>query len=158
MVRKIIAFAVLSLLAVSAFGGELYLETLDSQKVSLNELVDSSPNVILFIWTSWCGYCREEISRLSDKCLFYDNVDIYFVNIGDSLPAVERFLKRQHIQECLKSKIRLDYEQNLARIYPITSIPVYLFFKDGEAVTMTHYVDQDVLDYVFGPAPKRAVN
>ena len=85
-----------------------------------NEVINSDAPVLVDFWAPWCGPCRQ-IAPMIDE-LAAENPK---VKIG---------------------KVNIDEHQALAAEYNVKSIPLLLFFKDGE-----------VKDQIVGVAAKDAI-
>jgi len=72
-----------------------------------SEVLDSPVPVLVDFWAEWCGPCRM-IGPVLDEIA------------GEKGPAVKI------------AKVNVDQEQDLAVRYGVRSIPLLLFFKDGE--------------------------
>lgn len=68
-------------------------------------VLDTDKPVLVDFWAAWCGPCN------------------MMSPIIEELAAEERFVV---------GKVNCDEEENLAKKYNISSIPAFLFFKDGE--------------------------
>ena len=109
----------------------------------------SSPKAILFVWTTWCSYCREEIQRLTKKCTFLDDINFFYVNVGEKTSKVQAFSKKVGFLSCIKSKIILDEEGFFAKKFSVYALPTFVFLKNGKAVHKSYFMDDELLKSIF---------
>lgn len=99
--------------------------------------------LIVNFWASWCGPCQEEapdLVRLYER--YKDKLDLYAVNVtqGDSLPAVQSFVKRNG----LPFPVLLDKRGRAAERYRILAVPTsFLIGKDGLIKEIVHVVSPE---------------
>lgn len=153
MVKKIF-FAILFLLFIQSylFGieplksktGELavnfILLDLNGKQVSLFDYKDKP--VILFFWTTWCPFCRDELRVLQNihSELVKEGWELFAINAGESSYKIDNFLKKYF----LTFKVLLDTDTNIARAYKIIGVPTYILIdKKGYIVFKGHYFPQD---------------
>ena len=132
----------------SAFPRDISFFTLDDNIVSYKNLF-SSPNTILFVWATWCPYCREELERLAQKCISFNNVDIWYVNTGERKSIVQRYADIMKLRSCVKSKVILDENAFISQEFFIIALPTFIFLKNGKPVYRSYYLDEKLLEYVF---------
>jgi peroxiredoxin len=85
--------------------------------------------VMLNFWTSWCGYCVEElpnIQQIYDEWS-YDDLVLLAIDKGEDLATVATFIQ----DEGYSLPIVMDEEQKVVAQYGVTAIPT-TFFIDGE--------------------------
>ena len=73
------------------------------------EIIEEKKNAVIEYWAPWCSYCR----RIGPA---YDKVGAEY---GDKL---------------IVGKVNIDEEPELASLNDIEVIPVFIFYKDGQAV------------------------
>ncbi|MBN2120727.1 MAG: TlpA family protein disulfide reductase [Candidatus Omnitrophica bacterium] len=115
-------------------------------RISIEEW-ESQEKAILFFWTTWCPYCREEIKKLNNfyEELIGERFAIYFVNVKDSKSKVESFKEKMNIV----SPIILDTEGALARRYKIFGFPTYIFLREGVEVDRSNYLTIKYLNRLY---------
>lgn len=128
---------------------EVKFSNLNGQKFSFKELT-ASPRTIILAWTAWCPYCRRELERLAKKCKFFKDSEIFFVNIGEKKSIVKKFIDSKGIKDCVRDKVILDPQQLIAREFNVVGIPAYLFFKDGRFLEKTNFLNQEVVEEIYG--------
>ncbi len=146
--KKLIIILLLISCAPLALAAEKKFSSLEGNTLSYKELVSASKTV-LFLWTTWCPYCREELERLSKKCIFLEGVDVYFVNVAQKESLVKKFAELENIRSCVREKIILDKDAYLSREFSVIAIPTFLFFKDGQPVYQSFFLDDEVLRTVY---------
>ena len=78
---------------------------------TFDEVVKSSDvPVLVDFWAEWCGPCRMVAPTLAE--------------IAD-----------EHPDSLVVAKLNVDEHPDLARTFNVSSIPFFIVFKDGEAVT-----------------------
>ncbi len=75
---------------------------------NFDEFIKNNPNAVVDLWAPWCGPCRM---------------------LG---PVIEEVVA-QHPDYKL-GKVNVDENEEIARMFNCTSIPMVLFFKNGEVV------------------------
>jgi thiol-disulfide isomerase/thioredoxin len=124
------------------------LLTLADKPVTYKDLV-SSPNTILFVWTTWCPYCVRELKSVTSQKVSFEGIELYFVNIGEKKSTVERFLNSQKIPQSSREKVIIDIKGIIAEKFSITGIPAYIFLKKGKIAHRSFFLDQSLVDNVF---------
>ncbi|MDD5584259.1 MAG: TlpA disulfide reductase family protein [Candidatus Omnitrophica bacterium] len=144
--RKI--FLAISILAIAscAYAQNDGFYTLSGKEVTL-EKITTAPKAVLFLWTTWCPYCRREIARLdTDFPNIANEENFYSVNISERRSTVEAFIKKMNLPAKITDGILLDPEGKLANKYSVVSIPVFLVLKNGKIVYREHFLDQETLN------------
>jgi thiol-disulfide isomerase/thioredoxin len=80
--------------------------------------------VLLEFWTTWCGYCDEElpfVERLNEA-FGSKGLIILAINVGESKKTVKKYLG-QHPR---KTRIVLTDDTNLAAMFAAKSYPIYV--------------------------------
>jgi thiol-disulfide isomerase/thioredoxin len=80
--------------------------------------------VLLEFWTTWCGYCDEElpfVERLNDE-FGNKGLIVLAINVGESKKTVKKYLE-QHPR---KTRIVLMDDTNLAAMFAAKSYPIYV--------------------------------
>lgn len=86
--------------------------------------------VVLFFWTTWCPYCREQLVVLNEKYddIAKDGVVLLAVNAGESKAKIESFTRTKNF----KFKILSDRNMSVAEAYNLLGVPTYFFIdRDG---------------------------
>ena len=86
-----------------------------------DEVINSELPVLVDFWAEWCGPCKMIAPAVHDLALEYDGK----LNVA---------------------KLDVDSAPNIAMKYRVTSIPMLLFFKEGQPV-----------DQIIGAVPKGAL-
>jgi thiol-disulfide isomerase/thioredoxin len=101
------------------------IRTLDGKRADLNTLLGEGKPVVLNIWATWCGPCRQEIPHLVDLAREYkkDGLIVLGLTYEDhkNIKAVKDFI----------SEFSIDYE------VAFTPVSLYYFFNRAEtAITI----------------------
>jgi len=148
MKRIILSLLLLCFFAPS-FAAQRTFPTLDGKSISYEKLI-SQKNTILFTWATWCPSCRRELERLSRERVFFEGIDVWYVDTGEKASVVEKYVTAKNLGDGIWDRIVLDKEGYIAQKFSVISIPTYLFFKNGKQVFKSYYFDDKVLEKVFG--------
>lgn len=116
------------------------LQDLNQKTFTLSSYKDKQ-TVILFFWTTWCPFCRDELRILNERYLelVKDGIELLAIDIGESGYKVDRFVRNY----ALAFKILLDKEATVAYAYDILGVPTYIFIdKKGNIVFRSHSFPQ----------------
>ncbi|MDI6758271.1 MAG: TlpA disulfide reductase family protein [Candidatus Omnitrophota bacterium] len=137
----IILFILLSFLSVLAkdlsLAPDFKLEDITGKKVTLSSFKDKKP-VILFFWTTWCPSCVKGLRLLNDMHADFlgDDVELLFINIGESRSKIERFLKNKYPPY----SVLLDKDTEIAYLFDVLGVPTYVIInKAGGIVYKDNY-------------------
>jgi peroxiredoxin len=112
------------------------LQDLSQGTYTLSSYKGKKP-VILFFWTTWCPYCREELKAMKDKYaqLAVDGWEFFAVNVGEGAKKVDGFVK----SFSLPFKVLLDKDTSVAKSLGVFGVPTYVFLnKRGEVLAIEH--------------------
>ena len=90
-------------------------------------------SVVLFFWTTWCPFCRQELKAINDLYpqLQKDGLEILAIDVEESANTLERFLQRY----ALFIPVLLDRNAAVARDYDVMGVPtVFIVNKEGHIV------------------------
>lgn len=98
------------------------LFNLAGEEISLTQF--KGRPVILFFWTTWCPYCRQEFLELQKE---YGNiasggVTFLAIDIGEPKEKVERFLKDRNAD----FPVLLDINSETAYSYNLIGVPTFV--------------------------------
>ncbi|MCX5693853.1 MAG: TlpA disulfide reductase family protein [Candidatus Omnitrophica bacterium] len=130
----------------TAMASEIVLNDLNGQVVKLSNF--KGKPVILFFWTTWCPYCRQEIKKLNQQyaVMSKEGIVVFGVNVSEPGAKVERFFKDYQ----LNLKILLDKDGALADKYELMGVPTYIFLdKTGEMILQTHNLPDNYKELLF---------
>lgn len=105
--------------------GDIILNDLKGKAVNLSDY--KGKPTILFFWTTWCRFCREEIKTLNQAYpqMKQEGVTVFAVNIGESQYAVENFF----VKHLFSFEVLLDRDALLADKYDIMGVPTYILIN-----------------------------
>lgn len=124
----------------TALAGEIILNDLGGQAVNLSSY--QGKPVILFFWTTWCPYCRQELKILNQRysVMAKEGIVILGVNVGESENKVQRFFKDYQPN----FKMLLDKSGLLADKYDLMGVPTYVFLdKTGQVILQAHSLPEN---------------
>ncbi len=149
--RKLI-FLIVFLTLLAGFDVNRYkFFKLNDTPVTYKQVLYGHDKTILFLWTTWCHFCRDELKRLSESCpAFLKQEKLYYVNVGEKKEAVERLMEVLRIDDCIKDETILDQQAILARKFHIVGVPTFLFLKKGKLVYKSWYLNKALIERVFG--------
>lgn len=113
------------------------LQDLSQNTITLSSYKDKQP-VILFFWTTWCPFCRNELRTLKAMYpeLKKEGLELLAINLGESAYKVDKVVK----DNALTFKVLLDKDTAVAYSYGIIGVPTYFFVdKKGYIVFNDHY-------------------
>ena len=129
----ILAFSFLSCFASaqenSTTAKNFTLRGLDKSSFTLSAYKDKKP-VLLFFWTTWCPFCRQELKVINDKYqqIIKDGVELAVINVQESAAKVENFVQGDNFS----FRILLDSDADVAQSFGLVGIPTYfLIDKQG---------------------------
>jgi thiol-disulfide isomerase/thioredoxin len=105
---------------------KIKVKTLDGKSVELNTLLGQGKPVVLNIWATWCGPCRQEIPHLVDLAKKYSKdglivIGLTYQDYKDDIKKVKDFI----------SEFSIDYE------VAFTPLSLYYFFnKSNSAISI----------------------
>ena len=147
--KKIVLILMFLCFLTPSFAAEIIFDTLDKEGISYEKLI-SQENTILFIWATWCPSCRRELEKLSKERIFFEGITVWYVDTGEKASTVRSYATAKKLNDSIRDKIILDKKGYIAQKFSVTAIPTYLFFKNGEFVQQAYYLDQGMLEKVFG--------
>ena len=107
------------------------LKDLQNNQVSLSDF--KGEPLILFFWTTWCPYCREELKNLNGKSsgITGEGIQLLPVDAGEPSQRVANYIKSKGYT----LKVFLDEDGAVAQSYGVMGVPTYIFINaKGEIV------------------------
>jgi len=147
------SFASLSYAAqgsLSSFGmaPDFQLGDLNDRVVSLSDYKGKKA-VMLFFWTTWCPYCREELNVLNQEysSLVKDSIEVLTINVEEPRYKVEKYIRRSN----LGLEVLLDSDSLVARDYGLMGVPAYFVInKSGEVVSAGNHFPKNAIKELAG--------
>ncbi len=130
MLKKIMCGALVALAcAGTAFAQDLSVTDLGGAKVSLSSL--KGKNAILFFFTTWCPYCRKELTLLNSQyaVLKQEGVEVLPIDVAESAAKVLSFSKSHN----LTFPIYLDEDSSVTESYEVLGVPTYILIDAAGA-------------------------
>ena len=121
-----------------AYAADFKLKDLAGKEVILSDYKGKA-NVILFFWTTWCPYCREELKQLNNDyaSLKKNSIELLAINVGEPKYKVANFVEARG----LNFKVLLDQDNRVADSYNILGVPTYFVVNKSGQITFSdnHY-------------------
>ncbi len=130
----------------SALADDIVLNDLNGQEVNISSY--RGKPVILFFWTTWCPYCREELKKLNRQypLISEEGIIVLGINVGESDYKVQSFVKGYQ----LDLKILLDKGELLANKYNLMGVPTFIFLnKVGQVISRAHSLPDNYKSLLF---------
>jgi len=127
---------------VIELGIDFSLNDLDGNNITLSQFKDKK-SVILFFWTTWCYFCRGELSNLNSVYpqLQSEDIEVLAINVQEHKSKIERFLRRNPVA----FRVLLDPDAEVAYSYGLIGVPTFVFInKRGNIVFLENYFPQDM--------------
>jgi len=148
-IKKTIVYLILSVFFLSFNWSDYKFYKLDGQGVTYNELLKNYPQVVFFLWSGWCHYCRNTLRQLNKGKLTYKNIKFYYVNLGENKETVEKIINMLNLNSDIRQGIILDEKAVMADKFNVLGIPTYIFLRKGKFLYKTHFIDRDTIKSVF---------
>ncbi len=135
----VLIFLVLSF-SKTASAGDIVLKDLNGRLVNLSGHKGSP--AILFFWTTWCHFCRNEIKALDQKYkeIEKEGITVFAINVSEPEYNVRRFFKNY----ALSFRVLLDESGLAADRYGIIGVPTYIFLdKNGRVILIENRMPAD---------------
>ena len=130
----------------AALAADMILNDLAGKPVNLSNY--KGKPVILFFWTTWCPYCRQELNKLNlqQAKISREGILILGVNVNEPKYKVQRFFKGY----TLNFQMLLDSSGALADKYNLIGVPTFVFLdKTGKEISQTHNLPANYKDLLF---------
>jgi peroxiredoxin len=105
---------------------------LKEKQFSLESYRNKQP-VVLFFWTTWCPFCRQELKAVNSMYpqLQKDGLEVLTIDVEEPASRVESFLKKN----ALFLPVLLDKNAAVARDYELMGVPTIMIVnKRGNIV------------------------
>jgi peroxiredoxin len=104
------------------------LQDTQGNKIKLADYRDKQP-ILLFFWTTWCPFCREELKALNlrHSDLTKTGWKIMVIDVGEGASQVNNFTKKNP----LVFNVLLDTDSTVSYIYDVLGVPTYVLIDKG---------------------------
>jgi peroxiredoxin len=119
------------------------LKGLDDKVVSSADYFGKKP-VILVFWTTWCPYCRQQLSQLNARLaeLTKKGIQVLAINVGEPKSKVVNFAKSYS----LNLQILLDELSAVAETYELMGVPTYFVIDvSGKVAAAANQFPEDAI-------------
>lgn len=113
------------------------LQDLSQNTFTLSSYKNKQP-VMLFFWTTWCPFCRQELKTLKDNYpeLVKEGLLLVAIDAGESAAKVSDFVKSYN----LPFQVLLDRDKSVTKAFDVFGVPTYVLIdKQG----YVRFVDND---------------
>lgn len=127
-------------------GADFKLSELNGGVYSLSSYKGKQP-VLLFFWTTWCPYCRRELSSLDAIApqLAKDGWELFAINLGEPEYKVADYIKKHNISV----KVLLGKNEGVAEAYGILGVPTFVIIdKNGKVVFKDNYFPTEYKKFI----------
>ena len=127
----------------------LYLQTDETQRLPTLPLTEFSSGqtqtleqaaggrpLVVNLWASWCGPCRQEMPMLAQAQQRHSQVAFAFVNQGESAAAVRKYLDGHGL---VLQGVLLDSSSQLGPAVGSSGLPTTLFYAANGSLVDTHF-------------------
>jgi len=124
------------------------LRDLNDRVVSLSDYKGKKA-VMLFFWTTWCPYCREELNVLNQEyaSLAKESIELLTINVEEPKYKVEKYVRRYN----LGLEVLLDSDSLVTRDYGLMGVPAYFVInKSGEIVSAGNHFPKNAIKELAG--------
>jgi len=123
-----------------AIAEDLILKDLNGVSVNLSN--HKGKPAILFFWTTWCHFCRNEIKALNQNYnqLEKEGIAVFAIDIGEPDYRVQKFFK----ENGLSFRVLLDREGLVSDKYNVIGVPTYILLdQSGRVVSAENRLPAD---------------
>lgn len=117
------------------------LNALLGKPVALSAYKNNQP-VILFFWTTWCPFCRKELTQLNNmyQQVKKDGIELFAVNVNEKGDRVSNYVSGHKIN----IRILLDKDGSVASSYGVMGVPTYVLIdKSGNIISKENSLPKD---------------
>lgn len=91
--------------------------------------------VVVNMWATWCPPCRREMPALAHAQRLHPEISFVFVNQGESLAVVQRYLLRQSFR---LDHVLVDQGNLLGKFMHSSALPMTLIYSTHGQLTFSH--------------------
>jgi len=146
--KKILLLLLFLSASICVYATAEKFEKYSGDAISYNEIL-SSPRVVLFLWTTTCPYCREELKKINLDPSISKYAKFYFIDIGERHQDVERVVKSLKLKDHISKNIIFDEDASIAEKFSIIGVPTFIYMRNGKVVDRGYYFDESMLKTVF---------
>ncbi len=110
------------------------LSDLNGQALSLVAPTDGRAMVVN-LWATWCPPCQREMPALARAQGLHPEVQFVFVNQGESLGVVQRYLRLVPFQ---LQRVLVDEDSQLGKALDSSALPMTLIYAPGGRLAYSH--------------------
>lgn len=121
------------------------LPDLTGKKTSLSDF--KGKPIVLFFWTTWCPYCRDELRKLNTLYpqLTGEGWEVLAIDTGEAADKVENMVRSYN----LGYRVLLDKDTSTAGAYAIFGVPTYIIVdKKGYIRFQNNIFPQDYKELI----------
>lgn len=146
--KLIVCLAVGFFISTGVFAQQGQLFSLSGKPISYTAAV-AKEKTILFLWTTTCPYCVAGLKQFNKEGFDGYDAQIYLINMGDDLEAVNDLTKRLGLKDFLKEHILADPNLTLSERFTILGVPTIIFLRNGKPIYTAYTIDKDFVKEVY---------
>lgn len=113
----------------------VYLETLDGERLNIQSLTDTDQVTVLSFWATWCMPCLRELNAIDQVYdTWQEETGVELIAISTDDPRTQRRVRPLVNGKGWDYTILLDTNQDLKRRFNISTIPHTIVVKNNEVV------------------------
>ncbi|MFP4034296.1 MAG: TlpA family protein disulfide reductase [Desulfovermiculus sp.] len=120
--------------------------TLDGTEIDLQEYAEEGP-VLLFFWSTWCDYCKDEMEAIQDLEEEYAPEGLQVLGINPGWRDNEQRARSFQDQYGADLPLAFDQSGDLGQKYKLQGVPtLFLLDREGTVLFSGHNISPELRD------------